>query len=217
MACLIKADQNNPSDEVLDRAVQVLNHDGVCIMPTDSVYGIGCAAYADNPAHERIFIAKKRDRAQTLPLLLASPDDLFVYGRDVPQWMEKLVKTFWPGALTVVVKASEQLPAEYVKADGTIALRVPNSNLVRALAAKLGTPLATTSANIHGIPAATSGSSLDQQLCEQVDLVIDAGPAPIAIASTIVGVCLATSGELEPVIYREAALSVQQIYDAIGC
>ena len=196
MACLIKADQNNPSDEVLDRAVQVLNHDGVCIMPTDSVYGIGCAAYADNPAHERIFIAKKRDRAQTLPLLLASPDDLFVYGRDVPQWMEKLVKTFWPGALTVVV---------------------PNSNLVRALAAKLGTPLATTSANIHGIPAATSGSSLDQQLCEQVDLVIDAGPAPIAIASTIVGVRLATSGELEPVIYREAALSVQQIYDAIGC
>ena len=154
-------------------------------MPTDSVYGIGCVARSGNPAHERIFSIKHRDRAQTLPWLVADASDLRVFGDDVPSWAYDLAKRYWPGALTLVVRASDEVAAEYRAADGTVALRVPDSNLVRALVRRVG-PLATTSANTHGREAATSGTAVEPGIAERADFVLDAGQAPLGVASTIV-------------------------------
>ena len=204
MGSVVAVDQNHPQHNVLGEATRVLREGGVLVMPTDSVYGIGCAATPRNPAHERIFSIKHRDRAQTLPWLVADPSDVLVYGRDVPAWMERLAYELWPGALTLVVQASDAVPQEYRAANGTIALRVPDSNLVRSLAKEVG-PLATTSANIHGEEAATSGASVDKSIIEAADLTLDAGPAPLAIASTIVG---CENGA--PKVYREGAIPAQQ-------
>lgn len=204
MGLVVTVDQNSPRREVLEQATQVLRADGVVVMPTDSVYGIGCAATPHNPAHERIFIIKHRDRAQTLPWLVADPSDVLKYGTGVPTWMERLARELWPGALTLVVKASEAVPPEYRAANGTIALRVPDSNLVRAMARAVG-PLATTSANIHGKAAATTGSGIEHIIIEAADLTLDAGPAPLAIASTIVG-----CEHGLPKVYREGAIPAER-------
>ncbi|MBQ9315668.1 MAG: threonylcarbamoyl-AMP synthase [Atopobiaceae bacterium] len=206
MGSLIRTSQSAPSRSVVDEAVATLAFGGVLVMPTDSVYGIGCAATPANPGHERIFAIKHRDRTQTLPWLIADPSDLTVYGADVPAYAVELAVRYWPGALTLVVRASDAVPPEYRAADGTIALRCPDSELVRTLARSVGAPLATTSANTHGQAAATSGSGIEERIVEEADLSLDAGPAPVGVASTIVG-CLGP----EPVIFREGAITEAQI------
>lgn len=200
-------DQDRPSKDVLVEAAEVLRAQGVLVMPTDSVYGIGCAATPGNPAHGRIFDIKRRDRAQTLPWLVADEEDLDRFGRDVPVWAHALARAFWPGALTLVVRASAAVPAEYRRlGDETIALRLPNSNLVRDLARGVGAPLATTSANVHGAPSATTGAAVDARLLELADLTLDAGPAPIAVASTIVD-CTTP----QPRLLREGTITAGEV------
>lgn len=206
MGDVIKVSQSEPTQEALALAAATLSFGGVVVMPTDSVYGIGCAATPNNPAHQRIFQIKQRPAGQTLPWLVADFSDLERYATDLPASALKLVTRYWPGALTVVVRASEAVPGEYRGADGTIALRMPDSMLVRELARRVGCPLATTSANTHGEAAATSGASVEQAILEAADLTIDAGPAPIAIASTIVSLVGA-----EPRVLREGALPATEV------
>lgn len=207
MGQVLKVDQDNPAADVLARAAEVLAGDGVLVMPTDSVYGIGCAATPGNPARERVFRIKERPADMTLPWLVADEEDLTRYGVDVPSWAQALVAAFWPGAFTVVVRASSDVPAEYQRRDThTIALRMPDSALVRSLARMVGTPLAVTSANTHGVAAATTGASVEARLVEEADLTLDGGPAPIAIASTIVD-CTGS----EPRILREGPISRAEI------
>ena len=208
MGSIVQVDQQRPTRSVVDEAVATLAFHGVLVMPTDSVYGIGCAATPSNPALGRIFDIKHRDRAQTLPWLVADPSDLGVYGADVPEYAIKLAMRYWPGALTLVVRASDQVPAEYRAADGTIALRCPDSALVRTLARSVGAPLATTSANTHGEAAATSGANVEPRIVEAADLTLDAGPAPVGVASTIVG-CLGP----EPQVFREGAIPTFRIME----
>lgn len=209
MGAVLHASQVNPDGPTVARAAATLRDGGVVVLPTDSVYGICCAATPGNPAHGRIFGIKRRDRAQTLPWFVADVDDLARYGLDVSARALRLAERLWPGALTIVVRASAEVPPEYAQpGDGgaTIALRVPASDLDRAVVRALGVPLAQTSANTHGAPAATSGSGLDPAIVAAADLVLDAGPAPVGVASTIVD---ATSDALR--ILRAGALDEAEV------
>lgn len=209
MGAVITVDQAHPSAEVVARAAAVLRDGGVAVVPTDSVYGICCAAVPGNPAHGRIFEIKRRDRAQTLPWFVADPADLLRYGRNVPAWALRLAEAHWPGALTLVVRASDEVAPEYAQPapDGaTIALRVPESELCRALVRALGRPLAQTSANTHGAPAATSGHGVEPGIVDAVDLTLDGGAAPVGVPSTIVD---ATGPE--PRILRLGALPAADV------
>ncbi|MGN0055834.1 MAG: L-threonylcarbamoyladenylate synthase [Atopobiaceae bacterium] len=207
MGAVVSVSQDKPAIDVVSRAAFCLTNQGVLVMPTDSVYGIGCAALPNNPAHLRIFEIKHRDVAQTLPWLVADVNDLDRYGVDVPAWAHAMARQFWPGALTLVVKASPEVPPEYRRqGDQTIALRCPDSNLVRTLARMVGVPLATTSANTHGAPSATSGSSVEPRIVQEANLTLDAGPAPLAVASTIVD---CTSDR--PRILREGAIDSAEL------
>lgn len=211
----IVCDQMQPDDTVVASAVSVLRAGGVVVLPTDSVYGICCAAVAGNPAHEKIFRIKRRDRSQTLPLFIADASDLDCIATDVPDWAHRAAASFWPGALTLVVRASETLPAEYTQtsegAAPTVAVRVPGSPLVCAIVRALGSPLAQTSANTHGAPSATSGSSLEPAVSNACDLVLDAGAAPLAVASTIVD---ATANQLR--VLRKGAITHAELLAACG-
>lgn len=211
MGRLLMVDQNNPDRAVIDQAVATLAFGGVLVMPTDSVYGIGCAAQPNNTALERIFFIKRRDRSQTLPWLIADAGDLMRYAENLTPAAVALATAFWPGALTLVVRASDEVAPEYRNADGTIALRLPDSNLVREIARRAGCALATTSANMHGEAAATSGASVERAIVAGADLTLDAGPAPIAIASTIVDVTGA-----KPRILREGAIPRAAIIAALS-
>lgn len=204
-------DQAHPDRGAIGQAVAVLVSGGVVVMPTDSVYGIGCAAQPGNPGHERIFAIKRRDRVQTLPWLIADAGDLMRYAVGLAPASITLATAFWPGALTLVVQASEEVAPEYRRADGTIALRLPNSHLVRELARRCGCALATTSANTHGEAAAVSGEAVEPRIVEAADLTLDAGPAPLAIASTIVD-----AAGSEPRILREGAIPRERIMEALA-
>lgn len=202
---MIAVDQQNPDSSVVAQAVETAKSGGVLVLPTDSVYGLACVATAENPAHERIFAIKQRDRAQTLPLFISDASDLDRYGLNIPDWARDLAKRHWPGALTIVVEATPELPAEYVQAStGTVALRVPGSELCRAIVRELGAPLAQTSANTHGAPAATSAAELEPTIIEAADLVLDAGPAPLGESSTIVDATCP-----EPRVLRQGAIILQ--------
>lgn len=212
MGKIVTVDQNSPASCVVDQAVVIARAGGVLIVPTDSVYGIGAAAIAGNPGHERIFEIKRRQRTQTLPWLVGSKEDVERYAQHVPAWTRALIDAYWPGALTLVVKAAKAVPDEYVLPDDrTIALRMPASKLVCEIIERLGVPLATTSANIHGHPSAVSGGSLEQALIDQADLTINGGPAPLAIASTIVD----CTGDT-PRIVREGAILPEELLSTAG-
>ena len=197
---IVACSQDDPSEEVLADAVSVLERGGVVVMPTDSVYGIGAAAKPGNPGHARIFEIKRRDLAQTLPLLVADASELARLAVDVPQWANELAEKAWPGALTLVVRASEAVSEQFCRPDGTVALRVPDSNLVRELARRVG-PLAVTSANTHGMPAPATSDDIERRIAEAADLTLAAGPTPAGEASTIVD---ATGPE--PKVIRQGAL-----------
>lgn len=207
---IMAVDQGAPNPGLVRDVARLLVGGGVVVMPTDSVYGIGCAATPHNPGLGRVFAIKRRDLGQTLPWLVADPSDLMLYGADVSAGAQLLARELWPGALTLVVRAGPLVPAEYARG-GTIALRCPDSSLVRALAREVGVPLAVTSANMHGEASATSGATVEGRLVEEADLTLDGGPVPLAVASTIVD-CTGA----EPRILREGAISPARIRSALA-
>ncbi len=203
--------QDAPDVSVVIQAAEVARAGGVLVLPTDSVYGICCAATPGNPAHRRIFQIKHRDPAQTLPWFIADAEELERYADAPAPWVMRLADSFWPGAVTLVVRASAEVPPEYALTpsgggSATIALRVPGSEFVRAVVRAAGTPLAQTSANTHGNPSAISGADVEAAVAAAADLLVDAGPAPVGVASSIVD-CTGA----EPCLLREGAVTAAEV------
>ena len=212
---------SDPHPLAIRDAAQVLTAGGLILTPTETVYGIGVAigAYASSgdeaPAPEtgygRIFTLKRRDVRQTVPWLVAGERDLDAFGVDVPEGVHVLARAFWPGALTLIVKASDRVPRFMRAADGTVALRASASPVVQALVRACGSPLAVTSANTHGAPAPASFAQVEDRILAGVDAAIDAGETVCHDASTIVSLL---DGELD--IIRQGALSAADIESALA-
>lgn len=212
---------SDPHPLAIRDAAQVLTAGGLILTPTETVYGIGVAigAYASSgdeaPAPEtgygRIFTLKRRDVRQTVPWLVAGERDLDAFGVDVPEGVHVLARAFWPGALTLIVKASDRVPRFMRAADGTVALRASASPVVQALVRACGSPLAVTSANTHGAPAPASFAQVEARILAGVDAAIDAGETVCHDASTIVSLL---DGELD--IIRQGALSAADIESALA-
>lgn len=209
MANVIKAHDN------LGPAADCLTAGGLALVPTETVYGVGVAisAFAANletpgpdTGYGRIFTLKQRELTQTVPWLVDGPAALERYGKDVPHSICALAEKLWPGALTLVVPAADDVPSFMRAADGTVALRTSASLVVQELIARCGSPLAVTSANTHGKPAPISFDEVEPRILAGVDVAIDAGETPCRDASTIVAV---RDGELQ--ILREGALAVREI------
>ncbi len=209
MANVIKAHDN------LGPAADCLTAGGLALVPTETVYGVGVAisAFAANletpgpdTGYGRIFTLKQRELTQTVPWLVDGPAALERYGKDVPHSICALAEKLWPGALTLVVPAADDVPPFMRAADGTVALRASASPVVQELIARCGSPLAVTSANTHGKPAPISFDEVEPRILAGVDAAIDAGETPCRDASTIVAV---RDGELQ--ILREGALAVREI------
>lgn len=141
------------ASEEFDQVVRALKAGEPAVFPTDTVYGIGVAVKtADSPAV--LYRSKQRSDDKPIAWLVGSVVDLEKYGQNVPAWALDLAHRFWPGALTLVVEASEAVPAAYRSAKGTIALRMPDHDIALELIEHVG-PIATTSANRSGEPAPT--------------------------------------------------------------
>lgn len=131
------------------KAVAALSAGQAVVFPTDTVYGIGVAV-GKAPRPQALYDIKRRDANKAIPWLVASPHALDAYGCDVPAYARAYAKAFWPGPLTIIVKAAPHVPEAFRAEDGTIALRMPDNPVALALIDRVGVPLATSSANFQG-------------------------------------------------------------------
>ena len=169
----------------IDRATRALMEGEAVVFPTDTVYGVGISVnHAKSP--QVLYDIKKRDAGKPIAWLVAGPEALDEFGCDVPESARMLVKSHWPGALTVIVKASPRVPEAFRSKAGTIGLRMPDSPTALELIKKVGGPLATSSANISGGSDPRTVEDLDKELCGQVGFVLGAAEAASGVSSTVV-------------------------------
>lgn len=169
---------------VLDSAALVVSQGRLLVMPTDTVYGVGADAF--NPAAvANLLAAKGRGRDMPPPVLVASEQMAEALADALPEEARTLMAEFWPGALTIIVAAQPALAWDLGDTEGTVALRMPDSDIARQLLERTG-PLAVSSANTTGNPAAITAAEAAEMLGESVSLYLDGGTAPGQVASTIV-------------------------------
>lgn len=157
------------------------------VLPTDTVYGIGADAFSPQ-AVATLLAAKGRGRTMPPPVLIASASTMAGLAIDVPAGAQALADAFWPGALTLIVHSQPSLTWDLGETKGTVALRMPDDELALELLSKTG-PLAVSSANRTGHPAATTAAEAYEQLAESVEVYLEDGVRPIsgeALSSTIV-------------------------------
>lgn len=194
----------------VDAAVGHLKRGGVVAIPTDTLYGLAASA-VDPDAVARVFEIKGRPSGMAMPVLIADAEDIDLYSVDVPEVARELAHRFWPGPLSLVLRRSAALPDAATAGGDTVALRVPDHAVPRAIARRLGAPITGTSANPSGQPPATTAAAVRKQLGNAVDLVVDAGESPIGEASTVLD---ATGPAL--VVLRAGAISIADISKATG-
>ena len=203
-------DSENPNPEVINLAATVLRDGGLVVFPTETVYGIGALADSKFGAQE-IFEVKVRPFDKPLPWLVENEDALDTYGVDVPGYAHSLAHAFWPGPLTLVVKASDKVGRDFRAPDGTVALRSPSHEVVVELLQAAGGPIIATSANTHGNPAPGAFVEVEQRIVHAADLSLDGGETEHQVASTVVD----CTGDV-PVVLREGAIGSADIMAAAG-
>jgi len=200
-----------------------LGRNELVVVPTDTVYGL--AADAFSPEGVRALLAAKgRGPQSPPPVLIGTLQTLQALAEDVPDVANRLAETFWPGALTMILKAQSSLTWDLGETKGTVALRMPDHKIALALLQETG-PLAVSSANLTGQPAATTCQQAEQYLGDKVAVYLDGGNSPKGEASTILDLThivdsydaegkLSTSGKIK--IVRRGALSAEKIRSIAG-
>ncbi len=171
----------------LEETISAVQHGGVIAFPTDTVFGLG-ASLRFPEALDRIYAIKGRDNAKSLPVLLSSIDRISLVSPTPPEPIQRLLREFWPGGLTVVLPALPGLPPQVVAPDGTVGVRVPDHSIALTLCERAGGAFATTSANRSGEAPACSAGDIAAQLDDGIDIVLDGGFAPCGEASTVIRV-----------------------------
>jgi len=183
------------------------------VIPTDTVYGV--AADAFNPeAVQKLIDAKGRTRQSPPPVLIPGIPTLDALAESVPDEVRALVAAFWPGGLTIILPAQSSLVWDLGETRGTVALRMPSNRVALELLSETG-PLAVSSANLTGQPAATTAKDAERMLGDSVALYLDDGPGG-TLASTIVDATglLLPDGKLR--IVREGVIPTADIRDLVG-
>lgn len=189
-------------------AADAVSRGEVIVMPTDTVYGVGADAF-DRKAVAAVLAAKGRGRDMPPPVLVPHVRALDGLATHVPPAARELVAAFWPGPLTLVCQAQPSLDWDLGDTHGTVALRMPLHRVALAVLEKTG-PLAVTSANRTGSPAATTCDEAVEMLGDAVSIYLDAGPSPSSVASTIIDV----TGDV-PRVLRAGPLTEDRLREVV--
>ncbi|HIW96738.1 MAG TPA: threonylcarbamoyl-AMP synthase [Candidatus Corynebacterium gallistercoris] len=206
-----RVDATDPQhrEHALESAANAVKAGRLVVMPTDTVYGIGCDAF-DNQAVEALLRAKGRGPDMPVPVLVGSWTTIEGLVREYTYNMRRLVEAFWPGGLSLVVNQAPSLPWNLGDTRGTVMLRMPLHPVAIDLLQRTG-PMAVSSANKSGQPPATNVQMAEDQLGAEVNTYIDGGEATMGVPSTIVDLA---GGK--PRILREGALSAEKIGEVLG-
>ena len=191
-------------EEAVEAATLAVQRGELIVLPTDTVYGIGADAF-DPAAVRALLLAKGRGREMPPPVLVSAATTLDALATRIPGYARALVEEFWPGPLTLVCHQQTSLQWDLGDTRGTVAVRMPDHDVAREILERTG-PLAVSSANKTGMPAATDADQAVQMLGDDVAVVVDAGEAPGGEASTIVD-CTGSQGR----VLRLGALSLEQL------
>ncbi len=181
---IIQVDPAHPGRAFL-RCKEVIRTGGVIVYPTDTFYGLG-AAPNNVDAVRKLFAIKGRHPEQPILLLIKDAGEVRAWATGIGPRTERLMKTFWPGPLTLVLKARPEVMKELTGGAGTIGLRVPGNPLTRQLLASLDSALTGTSANLSGRPSPRTAQEADEMIGGMVDLILDAGETAGGKPSTVV-------------------------------
>ncbi|MFH7326337.1 L-threonylcarbamoyladenylate synthase [Desulfurivibrio sp. C05AmB] len=194
----------------IERAVAVIRQGGMVAFPTETYYGLAVDPF-NREAVSRLFAVKRR--APDKPILNLVPDreKMVRLVRRVPPCYEPLIAAFWPGPLTLVFAAAEDVPVILTGYTGTVGLRISSNPVAAGLATAYGGPISATSANLSGLPAAVTAAEVSSQLGPDVDLIIDGGTTPGGLGSTIIGVA-----DERPVLLRAGVISREKISEVLG-
>ena len=195
--------------DAITAAIDTVKSGRLIVLPTDTVYGIGADAF-DSRAVASLLAAKGRGRDMPVGVLVGSWHTISGLVYAVPDAAHELIRAFWPGALSLVVQQAPSLQWDLGDARGTVMLRMPLQPVALEVLSKTG-PMAVSSANISGQPAATTAAEAQRQLGDLVDVYLDGGPSEQQAASTIVDLTAAT-----PRILREGPISAQRIAEVLG-
>jgi L-threonylcarbamoyladenylate synthase len=189
-----------------ESAAALLRAGRLVVFPTDTVYGVGADAW-DGTAVARLYQVKERPRHKGIPILLGDAAALDEVAAAIPDSARRYMEAFWPGPLTLIVPKSPRLPAA-ISANEKVAVRLPDHDVTRALIRAAGGAAAATSANLSGQPPARSGEAALAALGDRVAAVLDDGPAPGGVASTVVDCTVAPPRVLRPGPITAADLSL---------
>ncbi len=190
----------------LDAAQAAIERGELVVLPTDTVYGLAADAFAP-AAVTRLLAAKGRSREMPPPVLIGAPTTLEALAIDIPSWLRTLTTTLWPGPLTVVCRQQPSLTWDLGETHQTVAVRMPADDTALALLKVTG-PLAVSSANITGEPAAESIEDAERMLGDSVAVYLDGGPSRSGVPSTILDATSST-----PRLLRAGAIDLAALHE----
>ena len=204
---ILRIHPDEPEPAHVERVVESLRAGQVVALPTDTFYGLAVDP-VNLRAVERIYELKSRARHKPLSLLISDVAQAYELARGIDGAFDRLAERFWPGPLTIIVKAGSRLPLRVTAHTGNVALRVPEAAIPRAIVDRLGLPITATSANLHGLPECTYANCVRDQLGGELPMIVDGGPTARAIATTIVDM---SGGGNAWNILREGAIPTHEI------
>lgn len=207
----ISVDINVGNIEIYSQAVDLLNEGEVVAFPTETVYGLGAVATNDE-AVKKIFAAKGRPSDNPLIVHIGTFEEVSSYVEEIPEIAKKCMEQFWPGPLTIVMKAKEGILAPSVTAGlSTVGIRMPDHPVALGLLQTLKKPVAAPSANKSGKPSPTKAKHVEEDLHGLIPLILDGGTTGIGLESTVLDVTVNP-----PAILRPGGVTKEMLEEVIG-
>ena len=205
MTAVVRVDPVRPNQEDIARAAECLRRGGLVAFPTETVYGLGVHAL-DGAAVRRLFEAKGRPASDPLIVHVSAFDRVAPLVVALPDEAEALASRFWPGPLTLVMRRASSVPLEVTAGLETVAVRVPAHPVAHALLLAASLPVAAPSANLFSRPSPTLAAHVLDDLDGRIDMVVDAGPTPVGVESTVLDLTVDPAAVL-----RSGAISVEML------
>jgi tRNA threonylcarbamoyl adenosine modification protein (Sua5/YciO/YrdC/YwlC family) len=204
---IVKINSENPELSLVKYAADQIRAGEVLGMPTDTFYGLAADPF-NLRAVDKVYDIKTRSRHKPLSLLIESVDQAEELAKSLPEEFYALARKFWPGPLTVIVKAGSRLPLKVTANTGNVALRVPNARIPLAVVTAAAIPITATSANLSGAAECTTAEQVHDQLHGRISIIVDGGTSPRDIPSTIIDL---SDEETRWRIIREGAIPKEEI------
>ena len=205
---ILRVHPDEPQPDRIEYIVSCLRKGNLVAMPTDTFYGLAVDP-VNLAAVEQIYQLKSRQKHKPLSLLISSLSQAYALARDCDDIMlDRLADKFWPGPLTIIVRAGTKLPLRVTANTGNVALRVPDAAIPRAVVERFGLPITATAANLQGASECTHAACVRDQIGDRIPLIIDGGPTGRSVPTTIVDLSLG-QGRWE--VLREGAIATHEI------